>query len=123
MTKEYVHPEVVHVHPEVVHVHQELNQEITAIGGHYALLKEVRWPFRDRHILYLVGYGIFDTSCCGVSGVAYALVPGFMLDWKSETNKDGFAISRVEPIRDEVIQKEVQRLVKARETVQQVKFQ
>lgn len=112
-----------YVHLEVEYVHQELNQEITAIGGHYALVKEVRLPFGDRQVLYLVGYGVFDTTCCGVGGAAYALVPGFILDWKSKTNKDNLAISYVEPIRDKIIQKEVRRLVKEREAVQQIKFQ
>ncbi len=105
------------------YVHRELNQEITAIGGHYALVKEVRLPFRGRQVLYLVGYAIFDTTCCGVGGSAYALVPGFILDWKNQTNEDGLAISRVEPIRDEAVQKAVRRLVREREAVQEVKFQ
>jgi hypothetical protein len=105
------------------YVHQELNQEIIAIGGHYALVKEVRLLLGDRQVLYLVGYGVFDTTCCGVGGAAYALVPGFILDWKSETNEDGLAISHVEPIRDEVVRKEVQRLIQEQETVSEVRFQ
>lgn len=105
------------------YVHQELNQEITAVGGHYALVKEVCLPFRGRKVLYLVGYGIFDTTCCGIGGCTYALVPGFILDWKSKTNGDGLAVSRVEPIRDEAVRKEVQRLIKGKEIVQQVRFE
>ncbi len=105
------------------YVHQELGQEITAIGGHYALMKEVRLPFRGRELLYLVGYGIFDTTCCGVGGCTYALTPGFVLDWKNETNADGLAVSLVEPIRDETIQRAIGRLIKKQELVQQVKFQ
>ena len=104
------------------YAHTELNQEITAIGGHYALVKEVRLPFRGREVLYLVGYGVFDTTCCGVGGSAYALVPGFILDWKYETNEDGLAVSQVEPIRAQVVQKEVRRLIKEKEIVQQVRF-
>ncbi len=105
------------------YVHQELGHEITAIGGHYALTKEVRLPFRGREVLYLVGYGIFDTSCCGVGGCTYALSPGFILDWKNETNADGLAVSRVEAIRNESIQAEIRRLIKKQERVQQVRFQ
>ncbi len=105
------------------YVHQELNREITAIGGRYALVKEVRLPFRGREVLYLVGYGVVDTSCCGTGGCAYALVEGFILEWKSKTNEDGLAVSQVEPIRDEAIQKEVRRLIEEREVVQQVRFQ
>ena len=104
------------------YVHQELNQEITAIGGRYVLVKEARLPFGGREVLYLVGHGVVDTSCCGVGGCAYALVPGFILEWKYETNEGGLAVSRVEPMRDEATRKEVRRLIKERETVQQVKF-
>jgi hypothetical protein len=99
-----------------------LNQEVTAIGGRYALVKEVCLPFRGREVLYLVGYGVADTSCCGVGGCAYALAPGFILEWKSKVNEDGLAVSQVEPIRDEAVRKEVERLIREKEPVQQVKF-
>jgi len=105
------------------YIHPELGQEITAIGGHYALVKEARLPFRGREVLYLVGYGIFDTTCCGTGGCTYALVPGSILDWKNETNADGLAVSLVEPIRDETIRREIRQLIKKQELVQQVRFQ
>jgi len=104
------------------YIHHELNQEISAIGGRYALVKEMRLPFQGREVLYMVGYGAFDTTCCGTGGCAYALVPGFIIEWKHATNEDGLAVSRVEPMREEAIQKEVRRLIKERETVQQVRF-
>ena len=104
-------------------VHEQLGQEIIAVGGRYALVQEKRLPFRGREILYWVGYGVFDTTCCGTGGCAYALVSGFILEWKYETNEDGLAVSCVEPIRSEIIQKEVQRLIKEREVVQNVQFQ
>jgi hypothetical protein len=105
------------------YVHQKLNQEITAIGGHYALLKEVRLPFDDREILYLVGYRVLDTTCCGVGGLAYALVPGFILHWKHRLDADGLPVSRVEPVRDEALQKEVRRAIEEREVIHQIVFQ
>jgi hypothetical protein len=104
------------------YVHQELNQEVTAIGGHYVLVKEVRLPILGREVLYLVGHAAFDTTCCGVGGCAYALVPGFVLNWKSQTNADGLPVSRVEAIRDRELQKQVQRLIEKREPVHQVRF-
>lgn len=107
----------------VEYVHQELDPEITAIGGHYVLTKEVRLPFREREVLYLVGYAVFDTTCCGVGGYAYALVPGFVLNWKVKANENGLAVSLVEPIRDAAIQKEIRRLIVAQGTVHQVQFQ
>ena len=109
----------------IEYVHQELNREITAIGGHYVLTKEVRLPFRGREVLYLVGCAVVDTSCCGAGGCAYALVPGFILEWKSQTDGDGLAVSQVEPIRDEATQREVRRLIEMEEEgpVHQVIFQ
>jgi hypothetical protein len=104
------------------YVHQELNQEVTAVAGHYVLIREVRMPFGGREILYLVGHAAFDTTCCGVGGCAYALVPGFVLDWRSQINTDGLAVSRVEAIHDRDIQEQVQRLIEKKEMVHQVRF-
>jgi hypothetical protein len=104
------------------YVHQALNQEVTAIGGYYLLVKEVRLPFHGREVLYLVGQAAFETACCGVGGCAYGLVPGFILRWKKERNKDGLAVSLVEPIRDGGVQEQVRRLIERDEGVHQVSF-
>ena len=106
----------------IEYVHQELNQEVTAIGGHYILVKEDRLPFRDQQILYLVGHAAFDTTCCGVGGCAYALVPGFILKWRCVVNQDGLAVSQVVAIRDEAIQRDIRRLIESREVVHQILF-
>ena len=103
--------------------HPQLNQEITAIGGRYALVQEARLPYHGREILYWVGYGAFDTTCCGVGGCGYALVAGFVVQWKYETNADGRAVSVVEPISDPAIQEQVCHLLQKQEMVQEVKFQ
>ena len=104
------------------YVHQELNREVAAIGGRYVLVKEERLPFRGREVLYLVGHAAFDTACCGVGGCAYALIPGFVLDWKAATNREGLALSRVEPIRDAALQKEIEKAIGQQEVIQQVRF-
>jgi hypothetical protein len=104
------------------YVHQELNQEVTAIGGHYVLVKEARLSFRGREVLYLVGHAAFDTTCCGAGGCAYALVPGFVLDWKIGTDEAGLAVSQVEPIHDTDTQQALWRLIQKQEVVHQVRF-
>jgi hypothetical protein len=104
------------------YVHQRLDQAITAIGGTYILVKEVRLPFNGREILYLVGHAAFDTTCCGAGGCAYALVPGYILSWKDRTDKDGLAISRVEPVRDRDVQEWIRQRIETKEVVQQVTF-
>jgi len=104
------------------YIHQPLNEEVTAIGGHYLLVKEVRVPFRGRDVLYLVGHAAFDTTCCGVGGCAYALVPGFVVRWKEKSNHDGLATSEIEPIHDQRAQRELERLIQKQEMVHQVVF-
>ena len=104
------------------YVHQELNQEITAIGGHYILVKEMRLPYQGRELLYLVGHAAFDSTCCGVGGCAYALVPGFVLEWKVQANADGLAVSQVEPIHDQALQEQLEGYLRRREVVHQVRF-
>ena len=103
-------------------VHLPLNEEVTAIGGHYTLVKEERFSYKGRDILYFVGLASFDTSCCGTGGCAYALVPGFVLEWKFRETGGGQAVSDVDPIRDETVQSEIRDTLIDRELVHQVQF-
>lgn len=111
------------MHTPVDYVHQSLNEEITAIGGHYRLVKEARLSYRGREVLYLVGHAAFDTTCCGPGGCAYAVVPGFVTSWRSSKTGDGLAISQLEPIREPDIQNDIRQLIERMETIQQVIFQ
>ena len=108
---------------EVEYIHRGLNQEITAIGGHYVLVKEVRLPYDGREVLYLVGHAAFDSTCCGTGGCAYALVPGLVASWHSSQTEDGLAVSQLEPITNASTQNKLRRLIEQLETVQQVIFQ
>ena len=109
-------------HETVEYVHRDLHQQITAIGGHYVLVKEARLPFQGGEILYLVGHAAFDTSCCGPGGCAYALVPGIVRSWQSGRTDEGLPISQVEPVREPDTQNEIRSLIERMETVQQVVF-
>jgi hypothetical protein len=104
------------------YTHIELNVEVQSIGGHYILEKEVRMPYHGEEVLYVVGTGVVDTSCCGMGGCRYAIVPGYVLEWKYRTNKDGLPVSEMMPIRDENIRKELQDRIKKEELVQLVEF-
>jgi hypothetical protein len=103
-------------------LHLPLNEEVTAIGGSYELVKEARLSFGEREVLYLVGHALFDTTCCGAGGCAYALVPGFVVRWKHGTSGDGLAVSQVEAVRDQAVQREVERIIRQQEPVHQVNF-
>ena len=104
-------------------IHPNLGQEITAIGGHYVFNKEGRISFNAREVLYLVGYAVVNTSCCGVGGCAYALVPGFINDWKYKKDINGLFVSQIKPIRNTTEQREIRRLIQKKEMIQQVTFQ
>ena len=110
------------MHREAEYIHQGLNQQITAIGGHYVLVKEARLPYQGREVLYLVGHAAFDTSCCGPGGCAYALVPGFVQSWQSSYTDEGIPISQIDPVREPGMQNEIRSLLERLETVQQVVF-
>jgi len=102
--------------------HPMLGEEVRAVGGSYSLIRECRLAFGGREILYLVGAALFDTSCCGVGGCGYAIVPGFIRDWKIRQTPDGKAVSLVEPIENSAIRKEITEIIIRRDMVQQVQF-
>ena len=104
------------------YIHGELNEEATAIGGYYVFTEETRLPYRDQEILYLTGYGVMDTSCCGEGGCGFSLVYGFINDWKSGKNEAGKVISKIIPVRGEATQKAIRGLIVKREVVNQVNF-
>ena len=103
-------------------IHPILGQEITAIGGHYVFNKEGRLTSDSREVVYLVGYAVVDTSCCGVGGCAYALVPGVVRKWKYKKDEEGLFVSQVEPILDTNVQQQIRDLIQEKEMVQQVTF-
>ena len=102
--------------------HPNLGREVTAIGGHYMFGKEIRMSYESREILYFVGYAVLDSSCCGVGGVAYVLVAGFVRQWKYKKNHGDCFVSQIETIGDQTIQKEVRSMIQKKEMVNQVTF-
>mgnify|MGYP001814447903 CR=1 FL=1 len=103
-------------------IHPELGREITAIGGHYVFCKEVRSAYNGRELLYFVGYAVLDSTCCGVGGTAYVLVPGFIRQWKYKKNHNDFMISKMDPIRNHIDQKDIRKCIQNKEKVFQVTF-
>ena len=104
------------------HVHYKLNCEITAIGGHYAFLKEGTLLHAGRNVLYYVGGAVMNSTCCGAGGGAFAQVPGYIRDYKYKTDNTGAPISRVEPIRDDDSQIYISNVLRENESVTQVSF-
>jgi hypothetical protein len=104
------------------HTHLRLNSEVTAIGGEYAFLKEGTLRFQEKTILYYVGCAVLNSTCCGTGGVCFARVPGVVCDLKYKTDDSGAPISRVEPITEKTVQKQIRKILQDAEMVHQVEF-
>ena len=104
------------------YTHLELNQTIEALAGHYTPQKEVRLKYNGREVLYVIGQAVVDASCCGTADYQYALVPGYVIRWQAETNKDGLPVSEVEPIADKATQDNLRKIIRETEHVSQIEF-
>ncbi len=99
-----------------------LFEEITAIGGHYTFIKEGTLLSGDRKVLYFVGLGSVDSSCCGTGGCIYAYVPGYIVEsCDSENEADGSRISEISAVEREV-RAGIADILKLSENVTQVIF-
>ncbi len=99
-----------------------LNKEILSISGSYELEKEERMAYDGRRLLYVIGNAVVDSSCCGYGSWSYALVPGFIVSWKSRQNEQGHPVSDVEPISNEKARHEIKKFIHEAESVSQVQF-
>jgi len=104
---------------EYVH---NLNEEVQSISGRYELVEEGMAEVFGERILYVVGNAIVDSSCCGVGGCRYAIVPGYVRAYKSRKNDRGLWISDVEPIINGKTRQEIIRFLEEKELVSQVQF-
>lgn len=104
-------------------VHPKLNEEVTAIAGYYTHEREERISVNGREVLYILGYGVVDTSCCGMGGCRFALVPGYLIDYRYREDESGSPVSSVEPIgNDQEARREIIRLIDKREAYLSVRF-
>lgn len=100
----------------------ELQKEVRSISGGYTLEREERINVDGKTVLYVVGNALADSSCCGFWGCHYALVPGYVVNWKHTKNEEGIPISTVEAIADEEVRRQITKLLEEKEGVSQVRF-
>jgi len=103
------------------YVHIPLHREVESIAGSYVLVREERLAVGGREVLFILGYGVFDSACCGVGGCAYALVPGFVVGWHADA-RVGLPVTRVEPIEGESVRRRIEAELRKREMISQVRF-
>ena len=104
-------------------IHPVLNKAVRSISGHYILSQEKRLSYNGREVLYFIGCAVVHASCCGPGGCSYALVPGYVKQWKYRLTPDNLPVTQVEPIWNKGVQKALKRLIKEKEPVQQVDFE
>jgi len=104
------------------YTHLELERDIPAPSGYYTPRKEVRLKYDGREVLYVLSQAVIESSCCGASDFNSALVPGFIVRWWAETNKDGLPVSEVEPIADEKIRDDIRKIIKDTEHISRTEF-
>jgi len=104
------------------YTHLELDRDIAAPAGYYTPRKEVRLKFNGREVLYIVNQAVIDSSCCGTADFASALVPGYIVKWRSATDSNGAPLSEVEPIEDEPTRDLVRKIIRESENITQVEF-
>lgn len=100
----------------------ELNKEVRSISAQYVLDREGRIEKGGREILYAVGNALVDSSCCGLWGCRFAVVPGYVVKWKYTMDDLGQCVSLVDPITDETLRQDLTRELEAKEGVSQVGF-
>ena len=104
------------------YTHLELKRDIDAPAGYYTPQKEVRLKYNGREVLYIVSQAVVDSSCCGTTDFASALVPGFLVGWHSGTNKEGQPVSEVEPVADKAAQDNIRKIIQETEHITQIEF-
>ena len=100
----------------------EIGREVRSISGGYELEMEGKLEMDGEEVLYVVGNAVVDSSCCGVGGCRYALVPGYVRQFKTRQDQQDLWISEVEPIIDTATRQEIIQVLKEKEMVQQVQF-
>ena len=104
------------------YVHQELEKEVTALAGYYTPLEEFTIEYEGRKVLCVTGVSVVESSCCGSGGCSYAIVPGYVLNWKSRKNDAGLPVTEVEPVTDKTVRQGIAAILKEKKALGNVEF-
>lgn len=104
------------------YTHFKLNHDIEAPSGYYTPEKEIRLNYDGREVLCIINHTVISSSCCGLADFISALVPGYILQWQVDKNKDGLPVSIVEPISDRLVQEKIRETILESEHVSEMEF-
>jgi hypothetical protein len=92
--------------------HPDLGEEVPVRAGYYAPLEEHVLPHEGREVLYIVGKGCIESSCCAAPGSwIYVQVPGFLVKKHVRGGGNAPYISEVEIIDDQQTRKSVREAI------------
>jgi hypothetical protein len=109
------------------YAHLPLNKDVEAFAGYYTPEKEVRMTFNGRELFYVTGHVVVETTCgpnnsCATANYWYATVPGYIVRWQSEKNREGLPVTEVEIITDTAAQNAIREIIFKAEPVARVDF-
>jgi hypothetical protein len=104
------------------YTHLELNKDVPTPSGYYTPHKEVMLKYDGREVLYVLSQAVIDASCCGASDFTSALVPGFVVKWQMEKNREGVPVSEIESITDEKIRDAIRKIIRDTEHITRTEF-
>jgi len=107
---------------QTTYKHKNLGEDVRFISGYYEYIEESKLNVHGRDVLYAVGIGILDNSCCGRSGCYFIEVPGYLVSWKTSQDEKGQVLSEVIRIEDENVKKEVTAALQKNYPMAQVNF-
>ncbi|MBP7602312.1 MAG: hypothetical protein KBA15_00150 [Spirochaetes bacterium] len=99
-------------------IHPALGEEVGSISGHYSFLREEVLTHGGRELLYLIGYALADSACCGTGACVFCHVAGYIV----RRREDDAAPTEVEPLTDPAEKDEIGAILKDREGCTQVNF-
>ncbi|GAB6887708.1 hypothetical protein JCM13304A_12060 [Desulfothermus okinawensis JCM 13304] len=102
-------------------VHFHLPKKVDTISGFFELVEEKILNIDGKKLLYYLGYGAADNSCCGFFGCGYVYVVGYIKKYKALKNDEGLILSIISSI-EESHRLKVEQVLKTREQVNQVVF-
>ncbi|MDP2920619.1 MAG: hypothetical protein Q8O43_10445 [Dehalococcoidia bacterium] len=111
----------------VKYAHLPLNRDVEAFAGYYTPEKEVRMVYKGRELFYVTGHVVVETTCgadntCNTANYWYATVPGYIIRWQAETNKEGLPVTEVEIITDTTTQSAIREIILKSEAISRVDF-
>lgn len=100
----------------------EVGVNVRSIAGEYEIEKESEIRLNGERIFFTIGRATMDASCCGPWGCRFALVHGYVRNFKMAKTDKGLWISELDPIRCPTTQRQVKQILARKDGLLQVQF-